>query len=154
MASEPPPIERAAGWLGLVKGLTLTNAVVIVMLVIVAIPAYFIYRALNDEQLLNRFLSHYEELSGWQSSCTVRTAKQVGGQQFWGISTGFAYEGSDRWTVAVLIDHVPSTEDVSSYCETLELLVDFMRDPDAHSPMFPKSTKPVVVQYPRPRDDS
>lgn len=148
--SEPPPSEgKYLGWLTAVKGLTLTNALVIVMLVVVAVPAYFVYRALNDEKLMNRFFSHYEEISGQQSSCTVRTAKQIGGSQFWSVSTGFAYEGSDRWTLAVLLDHNPSTEDVSSYCATLILLVDFMRDPDAHSPTFPNSDNPVVRQYPR-----
>lgn len=142
-----PPLERATGWFNAIKGLTLTNALVIVMLVVVAIPAYLVYRALNDEQLLNRFLSRYEELSNWQSSCTIRTAKQVGGPEFWGISTGFAYDGNDRWTIAVLLDHQPTNEDVESYCQTLNLIVDFMRDPDAQSPTFPHNDKPVIKQY-------
>lgn len=150
MAPGDGPGERASGWLNAVKGLSITNALVIVMLVIVAIPAYFVYRAIDDQKLLDRFLSHYEELSGWQSACTVRTANRVGGPQFWSISTGFAYEGSDRWTLTVMIDHEPNTADVASYCETLTLLVDFMRDPDARSPTFPNSDKPVVRQYPRP----
>jgi hypothetical protein len=148
--SEPPPLDRATGWLNAVKGLTISNAVVIIMLALVLIPGYFVWKALNDEKLLDRFLSHFEELSGWQTPCTVRTAKQVGGPEIWGISTGFAYDGNDRWTVGVLMDHMPTRDDVDSYCETLELLVDFMRDPDARSPNFPHSEKPVVKQYPRP----
>ena len=146
-----PPVEKATGWLNAVKGLTVTNAIVIVMLAIVIIPGYFVYRALNDEKLLNRFLSHYEELSGWQTQCTVRTARQVGGPETWAISTGFAYEGNDRWIIGVIMDHMPSPTDVQSYCETLELLVDFMRDPDARSPNFPNSERPVIKQYPRPQ---
>jgi hypothetical protein len=151
-SSDPrPPAEgRFLGWLTAVKGLTITNAIVIIMLALVIIPGYFVYRALNDEKLLDRFTSRFEELSGWQSPCTIRTAKQIGGPQMWAISTGFAYDGNDRWTLSVVMDHMPSPDDVHSYCETLELLVDFMRDPEARSPNFPRSERPVVKQYPRP----
>lgn len=154
MAVEPPdPAGKIGGWLTAVKGLTITNALVIMLLVIVLVPAYLVYRATNDERLLDRFLSNYREISAQQSGCTERIAKQRGGQESWSVSTGFAFQGSDRWVISVWMDHEPSNDQIVSYCETLNLLVDFMRDPDAHSPTFPNSDKPVVKQYPRDRGD-
>lgn len=120
------PEGRVAGLLAAVRGLTLTNAIVIVLLVAVMVPAYFVYRALGDPQLLDRFLSSYTELPSAGSSCTIREARMRGGPEIWSISTGFAFQGSDRWTVAVLLDRKPTEEDVTTYCATLGIIVDHM----------------------------
>ena len=150
-APEEPRNGKVLGWLTAVKGLTLTNALVVVMLVVVAIPAYLVYRAVNDEHLLDRFLSHFREIAGQQSTCTLREARAQGGPMTWGISTGFAYSGSDRYLVSVMMNHQPNAGDIESYCATLNLIVDFMRDPDAESPSFPYSDEPVIRQYQRAR---
>jgi hypothetical protein len=151
MSAEPPGLpDKASGWLNAVKGLTITNAVVIVLLALVVIPGYFVWKALNDEKLLDRFLSQYEELGSQHSPCLLRFAQTRGGPKTWGISTGFAYAGSDRYLVAVWINHEPNTEQLVSYCKTLDLIVDFMRDPDGTSPPFPGTNRPVVRQYDRP----
>jgi len=114
------------GWLSTLKGLTLTNALVIVLLVVAVIPAYFVYRALGDPALLDRFLSNYRELPSNGSNCAIREARLKGGAQTWIISTGFAYAGADRWAVSVVLDHAPSEEEIASYCATLGLIVDKM----------------------------
>lgn len=150
-ASAPPPDGKYLGWLTAVKGLTLTNALVIIMLVMAAVPAYLVYRAVNDETLLDRFMSSYREITGQQSGCTVRTARQKGGPATWSVSTGFAYEGSDRYVVSVFIDHEPDMKEVESYCATLNLIVDFMRDREGESPVFPGTNRPVIRQYKRDR---
>lgn len=137
------------GWLSAMKGLTLTNALVIVLLVTVAIPAYFVYRALNDETLLDRFLSRYREIPSPNTNCLIRELRPFGGQGSWAVSTGFAYRGTDRWQIGVVMNREPTTEQQESYCATLNLLVDFMRDPAARSPTFPGSSEPVVRQYQR-----
>jgi hypothetical protein len=149
MSPQPPTDGRFLGWLNAVKGLTFANAAVIVMLVIVAVPTYLVYRTINDEKLLDRFMSHYREYSAQQSPCTVREARAQGGTESWGISTGFAYTGSDRYIVSVVMDHMPNNTDINSYCATLNLIVDFMRDPDAESPSFPDTDEPIIRQYKR-----
>jgi hypothetical protein len=148
VANVPPDDGRLAGWLTAVKGLTVSNVLVIGMLVVIAIPAYLIYRALNDEALLDRFLSHYSEI-GTDTSCTLREVRQRGGPDTWGLSTGFAYFGNDRWTVAVILSHQPTPEEIASHCEVLNLTVDWMRDPAEHEvPKIPKTNKPLIWQYP------
>src|SRR5262245_7983899 len=125
----PPPIAGAAGWLSAVKGLTITNALVVVMLVIAGIPAYGVYRLLSDEELLARFLSNYRVVKVPGSS-VFRQAKQRGEPYVWSLNTGFAFEGSTRWSVGVLLESEPNDEEQKSYCATLQLIVDYLHGAD------------------------
>jgi hypothetical protein len=124
--SEPSDGRRLSGLLTAIKGLTISNVVVIAMLVVIAVPAYTVYRALNDERLLDRFLSTYEEITSQITSCTVRHVQERGGPELWGISSGFAYQGATTWAVHVVLTHNPSTDEIASYCETLKLITDRM----------------------------
>lgn len=156
---EPPPkVEQVpagtvASLISAVKGLTFSNALVIVILAAVGIPAYAVYKAINDQSLLDRFLSNYRELSDQNVGCTIREARLRGSSQIWAISTGFAYQGADKWMVSVVLEHEPDGDELESYCEALKLIVDFMRDPNAPSPVFPNSEKPIVKEYPRQQED-
>jgi hypothetical protein len=124
--SSPQQEGRILGWLNAVKGLTITNALVIFLLVVIAIPAYFAYSAINNEALLDRFLSNYRELSSQNVACVVREAKYRGGNPIWTISTGFAFHGRDRYLIGVALDYEPNNDALQSYCETLKLIADNM----------------------------
>jgi hypothetical protein len=126
--SQPPSDGRVLSWLSAVKGLTVSNVLVIALLVIVAIPAYTIWKALGDEKLLDRFLSTYEEESNQQSGCTLRHVQQRGGPDLWSVASGFAFQGADRWFVSVVLTHAPGSEEIVSYCESLKLIADKMLD--------------------------
>ena len=115
--------ERAAGLLKWAQGLTLLNVLVIFLFVATtALPAYATWKILNDEALLTRLLSTYEEFGNQQSGCFLRHAKQRGGSDFWSIGTGFAYSGMDRWSVNVVLERRPTDEEITSYCATAKLL--------------------------------
>ena len=132
----------------MVKGLSLTNVLIIALLILIAIPTYVLYRFMNDASLLNKFTSFYEELTNDKVSCVLRIASQRGHDPYYGISTGFAYQGADRWTVGVILEHKPDDGQLVSYCETLNLIVDYMRRPDAKSPTYPNSDEPLIWRYP------
>ena len=148
----PPPdrVGQIGGIVNIVKGLSLTNVLIIALLVVIAIPTYIAYRFLNDDSLLNKFTSFYEELSVQNVSCTLRIASQRGAHPYYAISTGFAFQGSDRYNIGVILSHRPDDGELASYCETLNLIVDFMRRPDAKSPTFPNSEDPLIWQYAPP----
>src|SRR5207344_3237596 len=105
----PPPqqdtVTTVGGMIKIIKGMTLTNVLIIALLVTIAIPTYILYRFVNDASLLNKFASFYEEISTDKSPCTLRVASQRGAEPFFAVSTGFAYQGSDRWTISVLLGH-------------------------------------------------
>ena len=125
---EPPPSDgKVLSWLNAVKGLTVTNALVIIMLVVIAIPAYLVYRMTVDDDLLDRFLSNYREISAQNVGCTVREAKYRGGSTIWGISTGLAFQGRDRYTISVILDHEPNNEELVSYCETVKTMAESLQ---------------------------
>jgi hypothetical protein len=143
-----PPEGRVVGLINAAKGLTFSNALVIVMLVVVAIPAYMVWRALNDTALLDRFLSHYAERKT-DTNCMLREVKQRGGPDLWGLSTGFAFFGNDKWMVSVILGHEPTKDEIVSHCEVLNLTVDWMRDPEQHEiPKIPNTNSPLIWQYP------
>jgi hypothetical protein len=137
---QSPISPNAAGWLTAVKGLTVTNAVVIMLLVVALLPAYVGYRLVTDENLLDRFLSKYKIYGTQLTSCTLRQARQRGEPYTYIMSTGFAFEGEARWAISVSLSFEPSPEQQASYCRTLELIVDHMRGGNSELPR-------VVWQY-------
>lgn len=140
---------KVSTWVALIKGLTISNAIVIILLAFVVLPGYVLYRTMNDEKLLDRFMSNYSEESSQLSGCTQRMGQERGGTTHYSVSTGFAYQGSDRWVVSVWMDHDLSVEQIEAYCNALKGLVDFMRDPLGKSPPFPGSDVPIVRQWQR-----
>lgn len=121
---QPPPDQgRVIGLLNTAKSLTLFNVLVVALLVAIAIPVYIVYRALSDEALLDRFLSSYREIPS-DSGCTIRVVAERGGPERWSISSGFAAQGTDRWTVGVILTKEPTTAEVTAFCESLKLISD------------------------------
>lgn len=116
--------DRISGILGAVKGLTLSNVMVIALLAVIALPTYVVYQALNDDKLLDRLLSTYEEFGDAQVGCVLRHVQERGGPDQWGISSGFAFQGADRWFVSVVMNHEPSADEMASFCESLKLISD------------------------------
>jgi hypothetical protein len=148
----PSPPDNRIGMVGeavaIVKGMTLTNVLIIALLVVIAIPSYVLYRTMNDDSMLNKFMSFYEEISSDKVSCTMRIGSVRGAPPIYSISTGFAFQGSDRWTVGVIMSHKPNDGELTSYCATLNLIVDYMRRPNAKSPTYPNSDEPLIWRYP------
>jgi hypothetical protein len=126
MSEQPPQGNgKVLGWLNAVKGLTLTNALVIILLLIAAVPAYVVYRALGDDQLMDRLMSTYETLDS-DSGCIVRHVQERGGPDLWSVGRGFAYQGDARWSVNVVLSRMPDTAEIASFCESLGLITDKM----------------------------
>ena len=128
MSEQPPPEGRGLAWINAAKSLTLTNVLVIALMAMVIVPVYFVYRALNDPATLDRFMSSYDEYTEEVSGCTVRTVRLRGGPWRWSISSGFAMGGADRYTVSVIVTTEPNAEAVTSYCATLNLIIDKMHE--------------------------
>lgn len=156
MTDQPPlpPAAGPGGWVDTVvsflKGLTFTNVLVIVLLVVALIPAYAVWRLLNDEILLYRFLSSYREVPNPVpgSNCVLREVSMRGGGDQFAIATNFASLGTDRWQIGVILGRKPTDIEIQTYCETLGHIVDKMRDPTKPPPMFPGTDEPVVWPWP------
>jgi hypothetical protein len=151
--TETPPAEDRVGQVGgivkLVSSLTLTQVLVIALLVMIAIPTYIAWRVINDASMLTKFTSRYEEIASAYMPCTLRVASVRGGGDTYSISTGLSMQGSDRWQVGVILERLPEQADQIAYCATLNLLVDHLRRPDAPEPLLPNG-EPLIWHYPAP----
>jgi len=136
VTDQPPTEGRFLGLVNAVKGLTVANVAMIAVLAMIAVPVYVIYRALGDDKLLDRLMSTYEELDSQQTGCALRHLQERGGPEVWGVSSGFAFAGSDRWHVNVVLDHEPSREELVSYCESLKLIADTMLSRGSDAEIF------------------
>ena len=123
---DPPQGEgKVSGWITAAKGLTVSNVLVLALLAVVAVPVYVIYKALSDEMLLDRLMSTYEEISQ-PSGCTLRHVQERGGPELYSVSSGFAFQGADRWFVSVVVQREPSQDEIDTYCASLKLIADAM----------------------------
>jgi hypothetical protein len=149
--TETPPAEERVGQIGglikTIQSLTLTQVLIIALLVLIAIPSYIAWRVINDESMLTKFTSRYEEITSAYMSCTLRVASVRGGGDTYSISTGLAMQGSDRWQVGVILPRLPPQDSQIAYCATLNLLVDHLRRPDAPEPTMPNG-EPLIWHYP------
>jgi hypothetical protein len=127
--SEPPPPPadgRLAGLVKAVQGLTLTNVLVIALLAPIVLASYTVWKTLSDPELklLDRLLSTYEEIQAQNVPCVLRHTQRRGGPEQWGISSGFAFMGGDRYLISVVLQRRPTDDEMVSYCETLKILSD------------------------------
>ena len=97
---------------------------------------------INDESMLNKPTSRYrgnrDRQDAWAS---LRVASVRGGSNTYAISTGFAYQGSARWTVSVLMQRRPDDSEMASYCETLNMLRRGRRGREQREPKFPSRNR-------------
>lgn len=123
--TEPPPSEgKLAAAASVVKGLSLGNVLIIALLVVIAIPAYLVYKLLNDPIVMDRLMSSYHEYPSQISGCTLREVKERAGPDMWSVSTGFAFHGSARWYIAVAMTAKPSDAEITTHCEALKRIAD------------------------------
>lgn len=115
-----PPEPRLTGWISAIKGLTLGNALVIILLTLALAPVYIL---VAQPEILDRFLSSYEVLDE-RTGCTLRKARERGENYTWLIAAGFAFAGDTRWSVGVSLQREPTPEDIESYCATLLKIID------------------------------
>jgi hypothetical protein len=140
MTNQPSPSGggnggRVTGLLNAVRGLTLSNVLVLAALAVIAVPAFVVYQAVTgNDALLDRLLSTYELVDS-DSDCIIRHVQERGGPELWSIGAGFAYQGRDRWSVNVLLlNGKPGEDEIATYCEALKLIVDKMLTGDLNGP--------------------
>jgi hypothetical protein len=134
MAAVPPPgppTTNVSAGLSFLKGLTIANAAVIVLLVVALVPAYVVYRLVTDPDLLDRFLSGFD-IYAVEGPCRVSKARQRGGEWTWGEGNGFAIEGRTRWIVGVVMTEEPTAEEIKSNCAILTSIIDWMHGMGDH----------------------
>lgn len=124
-----------------VKGLTLLNAVVIVMLLFAMFPAYVGWKMLNDTNLLSLVMSQYEELPS-ETDCSLAMGQASGASPTYFVRNVFQERANEVWYAAVKIKFKPDDEAMRKYCASLDTVIEYMREPTkAVEPKFPGSER-------------
>lgn len=101
------------------KTLTLTNVLIVALLVVVSFPAYVGYRLLNDERLIIQVSSSYEDMRYGLGDCTVYRAQEKGDKSDFIIRYTFRFDRFGSWYVAIRSQKQPSKEEARSACDIL-----------------------------------
>ena len=133
----------------LIKGLTLTNVLVIVLLGLAIGPAYLTWRVINDENLLSLIMSSFSEKPMPGTDCAMRVAALRAGRSTYYISLSYAYSGNDRWYIGVNTPVEPTPEAAKAYCDVLDQIIAHARG-EAPVPNFPNSKRPMFQQRSQP----
>lgn len=126
MSQPPSPLpNNSSGWLSFAKGLTLGNAAAILVLLVGLVPAYVVYRMVTDPALIDRFLSSYEVRSTG-TACRLVKAREHGGGYTYAVTTAFAAEGQQKWSLGAVMTTEPSEEEIKSNCALLQAIISFL----------------------------
>jgi hypothetical protein len=143
----PAPVDKVGSWLGHIKGLTMKNIGVIVILILIAIPTYFTYRITNDEKFASIFFSTYSEHPIPATDCFMRVASVSGHGEDYRVGRPFAYSGRDRWVLSIETPNKPSDDDAVSLCKVLGAIVEYARDPlNKPTPVFPNTDTKIFPE--------
>jgi hypothetical protein len=129
-----------------IKSLTLTNVLVIILLLLALAPAYLAYRIINDEALRTIVFSSFRVIPLYGTDCQLREASEIGGDKDWFLTHSFAFSGNDRWYVGVNFPEHPDEEEIKEYCDVLANIIIFARDNTQPKPVFPKSGPAFTVE--------
>lgn len=121
-----PDKGMIGGLANVLKSLSIWNVLTLLLLCLILVPIWVIYRAVSDEKLMDRLLSQYEEITETSVGCILRHVRVRGGPDQWAIASGFAYQGGDRWYLSVITNSTnqPTQQEVAAYCESLKLITD------------------------------
>jgi hypothetical protein len=123
-------VTDAAKAVDSVKSLTLTNALVIVLIGLVALPAYISWRFINDPALLDRVMSAYDEQGGLINQCSIGHVQRAGdAKRMWMINI-FKVTGAKQWFMGVKLSSDPPREEQIKLCEELGRMVSNLPESD------------------------
>lgn len=126
-----------------IKGLTFVNVAVLAVLVLLTVPVYFVYRMLNDPQLMGAVLSEFREIRT-KTDCSLYYSQSAGSAPTWSVTNQFAERNAEEWAIVVRIKFEPDDAAMRDYCSSLEDVIRYLHDPDLPPPAFPGSAKTMV----------
>jgi hypothetical protein len=137
--------------LGVVRGLTYTNVAIMALLLLIAFPAYFGYRMLNDQALMGAVFNVYSELDA-PTDCLLSFQQPAGGTGSYVIRAVMAERAAEVWYVSAKVKFKPDDAAMAAYCNSASAVIEFLHDPNnAPLPVFPGSER-KMVPFPRPID--
>ena len=120
MAEEPGKVERA---FGVIKSLNLTNILIIALMVIIAIPAYFAYRFIADTDFRREFMDTAIILEK-HVPCVVLEGHKWGGNKRHSVLAVFALDGRNEKLVGMRSPEPLNVDGINEMCKKVQVMAD------------------------------
>lgn len=101
------------------KGLTLSNVLIIGLLILISFPAYVAYRVINEERLMNYVASSFEELRFGIGDCGVFRAQIRGEEPEYLVRYTFRFDRLGMWYLAIRGQTEPTKTEAKEKCAAL-----------------------------------
>lgn len=135
-----------------VKGLSLTNVLVIVLLAAIAVPLYVGWKVTSDPTLMAFVFNDFSEIPS-VTDCNLFRLKPTGGTTYYAISNQFSERNAESWAITVRVKFKPDDAAIKDYCSSLEDVIRYLHDPDLPPPTFPGSGKSMIWRERHPGKD-
>ena len=117
---QPPPdrsyISISERLANIVKSLSLTNILIIAMLLLLAIPSYFAWKYLNDEEFRETFRNH-AEIVDKHVPCIVLQGRYYGAQPRHSIFVIYGIEGRNEKIIGIRAPGVLTDPQIEEACQ-------------------------------------
>ena len=121
MVDRPPPPDRSyisisERLANIVKSLSLTNILIIALLLLLAIPSYFAWKYLNDEDFRETFRNH-AQIVDKHVPCIVLQGRYYGAQPRHSIFVIYGIEGRNEKIIGVRAPGVLTDPEIEEACQ-------------------------------------
>ena len=117
---QPPPdrsyISISERLANIVKSLSLTNILIIALLLLLAIPSYFAWKYLNDEEFRETFRNH-AEIVDKHVPCIVLQGRYYGAQKRHSIFVIYGIEGRNEKIIGVRAPGELTDPEIEEACQ-------------------------------------
>ena len=117
---QPPPdrsyISISERLANIVKSLSLTNILIIALLLLIAVPAYFAWKYLNDEDFRETFRNH-AQIVDKHVPCIVLQGRYYGAQPRHSIFVIYGIEGRNEKIIGVRAPGVLTDPEIEEACQ-------------------------------------
>ena len=127
---QPPPdrsyISISERLANIVKSLSLTNILIIALLLLMAIPAYFAWKYLNDEDFRETFRNH-AQIVDKHVPCIVLLGRYYGAQKRHSIFVIYGIEGRNEKIIGVRAPGVLTDPEIEEACQKVLAVANELR---------------------------
>ena len=121
MSDRSPPPDRSyisisERLANIVKSLSLTNILIIAMLLLLAIPSYFAWKYLNDEEFRETFRNH-AQIVDKHVPCIVLLGRYYGAQKRHSVFVIYGIEGRNEKIIGIRAPGVLTDPQIEEACQ-------------------------------------
>jgi len=118
----PGKVERA---FGVIKSLNLTNILIIALMVLIALPTYFVYRFIADVDFRREFMDTAVVLDKY-APCVVLEGHKWGANKRHSVVAVFALDGRNEKLIGMRSPEPMTPDEINEMCKKVQIMANEM----------------------------